>query len=185
MSSGVRRCNARCYYQAPSKTGASGDRSVAVLRMAATSASHPKWGLESARFMDAAISALQRKLEWSNVGSEAGCTLFLGDFISCNCGGILQHAAGIVCNAGSGAILRMYSSGIRRCATSGSSLAIVPEFTASGPPIEMHRSPLLQCATFKEYLPLLCMRYPKQQFASLVSTALTCTCLLRRPKSSF
>jgi hypothetical protein len=58
--------------------------------------------------MDAAISELQRKLDWSQAGNGAGCTLFLGDFVSSDCG-VLQHAAGIVCNTCSGAIMRVYS----------------------------------------------------------------------------
>jgi hypothetical protein len=66
--------------------------------------------------MDAAIGALQRRLEWRDIGTVAGCTLFLGDFISSNCG-ILQHAAGIVCNTSSGAIMRVYQCDTRRCPT--------------------------------------------------------------------
>ena len=63
--------------------------------------------------MDAAISELQRKLEWRDVGKGAGCILFLGDFISSDCGS-LQHAAGIVCNTCTGAIVRVFRADVFR-----------------------------------------------------------------------
>jgi hypothetical protein len=86
------------------------------LHKAKTSESHLQWGLQALRLMDAAICTWQRRLQWRDVGSVAGCTLFLGDFISSSCG-ILQHAAGIVCNTSSGAIIRVYNCDIRRCPT--------------------------------------------------------------------
>lgn len=88
----------------------------AHLCQAKTSESHLQWGLQALRSMDAAICTWQRRLQWRDVGSVPGCTLFLGDFISSNCG-ILQHAAGIVCNTSSGAIIRVYHCDIRRCPT--------------------------------------------------------------------
>jgi hypothetical protein len=69
-----------------------------------------QWGFKSACILDAAIAALQRKLEWRGIGIGTGCTLFLGDFISSD-GIDLRHIAGVVCNTCSGTIVRVYSGG--------------------------------------------------------------------------
>jgi hypothetical protein len=72
-----------------------------------------QWGCKAVCILDAAITTLQRNMEWRDVGTEAGCTLFLGDFISSD-GIHLRHLAGIVCNTCSGAIIRVYPCDVPR-----------------------------------------------------------------------
>ena len=72
-----------------------------------------RWGCKAAFILDAAITNLRRNMEWRDVGTGTGCTLFLGDFISSD-GIDLRHIAGIVCNTCSGVIIRVYPCDLPR-----------------------------------------------------------------------